>query len=248
MGGTCTPDNLDPMAVNLETTVTEKARRALHSGYVLYKFTVLNAVMKSGTRPPLRSVRLLDQLRERIRYCHYSLRTEQAYVYWVRAFIRFHGMRYPREMAVAEVEAFLTHLASRRQASPSTHEQALCALRFLYREVLDSTLPWMQDLVRPKTRVRVPVVLSRDEVAQLLTKVAPEHAVFAQLLYGTGLRLIEGLRLRIKDVDFERNVIVVLEGKGGKDRVVMLPASLPSPLDRLPPAPAGTAALPPLAA
>ena len=182
--------------------------------------------MKSGTRPPLRSVRLLDQLRERIRYCHYSLRTEQAYVYWVRAFIRFHGMRHPREMAVAEVEAFLTHLASRRQASPSTHKQALCALLFLYREVLDSTLPWMQDLVRPKTRVRVPVVLSRDEVAQLLTKVAPEHAVFAQLLYGTGLRLIEGLRLRIKDVDFERNVIVVREGKGGKDRVVMLPASL----------------------
>jgi integron integrase len=182
--------------------------------------------MKPATRPPLRSARLLDQLRERIRYRHYSLRTEQTYVYWVRAFVRHHGLRHPREMGAAEVEAFLRHLANARSVSPSTHKQALCAILFLYREVLDVELPWMQELVRPKARVRVPVVLSREEVARLLAHVPGEFALFVQLLYGAGLRLIECLRLRIKDLDFERGVIVVREGKGGKDRVVMLPASL----------------------
>jgi site-specific recombinase XerD len=113
--------------------------------------------MKSGTRPPLRSTRLLDQLRERIRYAHYSLRTEQAYVYWVRSFIHFHGLRHPRDMGGAEVEAFLSHLAASRGVSPSTHKQALCALLYLYREVLSVDLPWMQQLVRPRARVRVPV-------------------------------------------------------------------------------------------
>jgi integron integrase len=182
--------------------------------------------MKSGTRPPLRSTRLLDQLRERIRYAHYSLRTEQAYVYWVRCFIHFHGLRHPRDMGGAEVQAFLSHLAASRGVSPSTHKQALCALLYLYREVLSVDLPWMQQLVRPRARVRVPVVLSREEVARVLAHVAPEYAAFAQLLYGAGLRLVEALRLRIKDVDFDRGVIVVREGKGGKDRVVMLPQSL----------------------
>lgn len=182
--------------------------------------------MKPATRPPLRSVRLLDQLRERIRYCHYSLRTEQSYVHWVRRFIRHHGLRHPREMGAAEVEAFLRHLAGARSVSPSTHKQALCAILFLYREVLGVELPWMHELVRPKARVRVPVVLSRDEVARLLSRVPAEFALFAQLLYGSGLRLLECLRLRIKDLDFDRGVLVVREGKGGKDRVVMLPASL----------------------
>lgn len=172
--------------------------------------------MKPATRPPLRSVRLLDQLRERIRYCHYSLRTEHSYVHWVRAFVRHHGLRHPREMGAAEVEAFLRHLAAERRVSPSTHKQALCAIVFLYREVLGVELPWLQDLVRPKARVRVPVVLSREEVARLLSRVPAEFALFAQLLYGSGLRLLECLRLRIKDLDFDRGVLVVREGKGGK--------------------------------
>jgi len=182
--------------------------------------------MKSATRPPLRSVRLLDQLRERIRYDHYSLRTEQSYVYWVRRFIRFHRLRHPREMGAAEVEGFLRHLANDRGVSPATHKQALCPVLYLYRQVLGQELPWMQELARPKARARVPVVLSRNEIALLLTRVPSEYTLFAQLLYGSGLRLIECLRLRVKDLDFERGVIVVREGKGGKDRVVMLPHGL----------------------
>jgi integron integrase len=186
--------------------------------------------MKSGTQPPLRSVRLLDQLRERVRYCHYSLRTEQSYVYWARWFIRQQGMRHPREMGAADVESFLRYLVLERKVSASTHKQALCAILFLYREVLGVELPWMQELPRPKARVRVPVVLSRDEVARVLAHAAPDFGLLLRLLYGTGLRLIEALRLRIKDLDFDRGVIVVREGKGGKDRVVMLPASLRDPL------------------
>ena len=120
----------------------------------------------------------------------------------------------------------LQHLVLGRNVSPSTHKQALCAILFLYREVLSIDLPWMQDLVRPRARVRVPVVLSREEVARLLARVPHEHRLFAQLLYGTGLRLLEGLRLRIKDLDFDRGTIVMRCGKGGKDRVVMMPAAL----------------------
>jgi site-specific recombinase XerD len=186
--------------------------------------------MKPAPRAPLRSTRLLDQLRERIRYCHYSLRTEQAYVYWVRGFVRHCGLRHPREMGAAEVEVFLSHLASDRHVSPSTHRQALSAIPILYKEVLDTELPWVQQIGRPQARQRVPVVLSREEVARLLPHVAGVYGLVARLLYGAGLQLIEGLRLRVKDLDFDRKVIVVREGKGGKDRVVMLP----SPLDALP--------------
>src|SRR5688500_10272177 len=119
--------------------------------------------MKTGAPlPALRSVKLLDQLRERIRYCHYSLRTEQAYVFWVRRFIRFHHRQHPREMGSPEVEAFLTHLATDRQVAPSTHKQALAAILFLYRQVLDIDLPWLQDIGRPKSPIRIPVVLSRE--------------------------------------------------------------------------------------
>jgi integrase len=182
--------------------------------------------MKPVPRPILRSTRLLDQLRERLRYCHYSIRTEEAYVYWVRGFVRFSGVRHPRELGAPEVEAFLTHLAAERHVSASTHKQALCAILFLYREVLTVELPWLDSLGRPQTHKRVPVVLSRDEVARLLDHVHPAHRLFARLLYGAGLRLLEGLRLRIKDVDFDRGVIIVRDGKGGKDRVVMLPQSL----------------------
>jgi integrase len=139
----------------------------------------------------LRSVRLLDQLRERIRYCHYSLSTEQAYLFWVRRFIRFHRLRHPRSMGSLEVEAFLTHLATERHVAPSTHKQALAALLFLYRQVLNIELSWMQEIGRPKSPVRIPVVLSRTEVAGLLDCVEPTFALTVGLLYGAGLRLME---------------------------------------------------------
>jgi integron integrase len=177
-------------------------------------------------RPP----RLISSLRERIRYLHYSLRTEQAYVYWVRAFVRYSGMRHPRELGQGDVERFLSFLANERHVSVSTHKQALCALLFLYREVLGHELPWMEKLGRPKARVRVPTVLSREEVARLLGAIVETHGVIARALYGTGMRLAECLKLRVKDVDFDRSVIVVREGKGGKDRVVMLPETLREPL------------------
>jgi integron integrase len=176
--------------------------------------------------------RLLDRLRGQIRYLHYSIRTEQAYVYWTRAFVRFHGLRHPLELGGPEVERFLAWLATDRQVSASTHKQALSALLFLYQRVLGLQLPWMDEISRPRSDARLPVVLSHDEVACVLTALAVEHRLLGQLLYGTGLRLLEGLRLRVKDLDFERRAIVVREGKGSKDRVVMLPASLDQPLRR----------------
>ncbi len=170
--------------------------------------------------------RLLDQLRERIRYMHYSIRTEQSYVYWVGTFIRFHGMRHPAEIAGSEVESFLSWLANERKVAAATHKQALSALLFLYQKVLGQDLPWMTEIGRPKERVRLPVVLTHNEVVCVFERLPNEHRLMGQLLYGTGMRIMEGVRLRIKDVDFARRAIVVREGKGAKDRVVMLPASL----------------------
>jgi integron integrase len=185
--------------------------------------------MKPGT-PPLQSTRLLDQLRERIRYMHYSLSTEKVYLYWVRFFIRWHGrggqMKHPRAMGAPEVEAFLTMLATERNVSASTHNQALSALLFLYGEVLNVDLPWMDGINRPAAKRRIPSVLTKDEVAGLLAQMEGVTALLARLLYGTGMRLMEGIRLRVKDVDFDRHVIIVREAKGNKDRVVMLPRSL----------------------
>ena len=175
-------------------------------------------------------MRLLDQLRQEIRYLHYSIRTEQAYVHWVRAFVRFHGMRHPAELGHSAVEAFLTWLATEQQVSVSTHKQALSALLFLYQKVLRLSVPWLDDIARPQRAPRLPVVLSHDEVARVLAALPDGHRLFGQLLYGTGMRLIEGLRLRVKDIEFERRAIIVREGKGAKDRVVMLPASLDQPL------------------
>jgi integron integrase len=183
-----------------------------------------------NSRRPLRSVRLLDQLRERIRYMHYSLRTEQAYVFWVRRFIRFHRMRHPRDMGAADVESFLTHLATECKVASSTHKQALAAILFLYRQVLDVDLPWLENIGRPSTPLRMPVVLSREEVARLLSQIDPRYATVVALLYGAGLRLSECLELRIKDVDFDRKIIIVRQGKGRKDRVVMLPEPVRMPL------------------
>jgi integron integrase len=182
--------------------------------------------MKSGTPPLLRSTRLLDQLRERIGYRHLSLSTERSYAYWVRSFVRFHGLRHPRELGGVDVEAFLSHLANKQAASASTHKQALAALLFLYRHVIGVDLPWMKDIGRPQTPVRVPVVLSRQEVARLLAAMKGVEGLIAQLLYGTGMRKLECLRLRVKDLDFDRGLIIVREGKGKKDRITMLPVAL----------------------
>ncbi|MFN5939281.1 MAG: integron integrase [Polaromonas sp.] len=180
--------------------------------------------------PPLQSFRLLDQVRERIRYLHYSLSTEKTYLYWIRFYVRWHGrngkMTHPRDMGAKQVEAFLTMLATERKVSASTHNQALSALLFLYREVLEEDLPWLTDINRPAQVRRIPSVLTKDEVVGLLAAMDGVTALLARLLYGTGMRLMEGMRLRVKDVDFDRHVIIVREAKGNKDRVVMLPRSL----------------------
>jgi integron integrase len=177
----------------------------------------------SSSRPP----KLLEQLRDRIRLKHYSLRTEQAYVQWTKRYIFFHGKRHPAEMGKTEVEAFLTALAVERNVTASTQAQALSALLFLYREVLRVDLPWLTEVTRAKKPARLPTVLTQQEVRALLKYVDdPLLDLIVRLLYGTGMRLLECLRLRVKDVEFTRNEIVVRDGKGGKDRVTMLPASL----------------------
>ena len=186
--------------------------------------------MKPGA-PSLKSARLLAQVRERVRYMHYSLKTEKAYLYWVRFFVRWNatqpgGMRHPKDMGARDVEAFLSMMANERKVSASTQNQALSAILFLYREVLDIDLPWLNHIGRPQQTKRIPSVLTRDEVASVLMQMEGTAALLARLLYGAGMRLVEGLRLRVKDVDFERHVIIVREAKGNKDRVVMLPRSL----------------------
>lgn len=188
------------------------------------------APVSSRTAPALQSTRLLDQVRERARYLHYSFRTEKAYLYWIRYFVRWHGLRHPRDMGTPEVQAFLTMLASERHVSSSTHNQALSAVLFLYREVLGIALPWMEDINRPSYTRRIPTVLTAEEVAHLLQGMEGTIQLVARLLYGTGMRLMEAIRLRVKDLDFERHVIVVRQAKGNKDRVVMLPRSIETDL------------------
>ncbi|MDE2149253.1 MAG: integron integrase [Gammaproteobacteria bacterium] len=179
-----------------------------------------------GLKPP----KLLDRMREALRVAHYSLRTEQAYVDWARRFILFHGKRHPREMGPAEVGAFLTHLATGRNVSASTQNQAKAALLFLYKRVLGVELPWLDEVVQAKVKKRLPVVLTPREVRGLLHELNGTMWLIVSLLYGTGMRLLEGLRLRVKDVEFERREIVVRDGKGGKDRVTLLPENLIAPL------------------
>ncbi|HJR12800.1 MAG TPA: integron integrase [Rhodanobacteraceae bacterium] len=174
----------------------------------------------SPARPP----HLLDRMRARIRRLGLSIRTEEAYVNWVRRFILANGKRHPRELGAREVEAFLTHLAMHGHVSASTQNQALSALLFLYREVLQQELPWMENIRRAKKPERLPVVLSREEVAALLDEMSGVTWLMASLLYGAGLRLMECVRLRVQDVDFVRREITVRRGKGGKDRRTMLPA------------------------
>ncbi|MGB0954712.1 MAG: integron integrase [Panacagrimonas sp.] len=175
--------------------------------------------------------RLLDQVRVAIRSRHYSRRTEESYVHWIRRFILFHDKRHPRQMGAGEVADFLSHLATQRNVAASTQNLALSAILFLYREVLRQDVPWLKDMVRAKKPQRLPTVLSQADTQLLLSCLDDDVAgLIARLLYGTGMRLMEGVRLRVKDVDFSRREIVVRDGKGAKDRVTVLPSTLIDPL------------------
>jgi integron integrase len=168
----------------------------------------------------------LEQVRNRLRLKHYSLRTEKAYLWWIRRYILATGKRHPKELGGVEVEWFLSQLATRDRVSPSTQTQALSALLFLYKEVLAIELPWMDSVVRAKPQQHIPTVLTQAEVASVLRELSGREWLQASLLYGTGMRLMECLRLRIKDVDFERNEIVIRDAKGAKDRRTVLPQRL----------------------
>ena len=176
--------------------------------------------------------RLLDQMRDVMRLKHYSFRTEQTYCDWVERFIRFHGKRHPKELGEAEVSEFLTHLARAGKVAASTQNQALSALLFLYKQVLKVEIGWLKDVERAKKPVRVPVVLTRDEVHKIFAHLHGTARLMAGLLYGSGLRLMECVRLRVKDVDFGYGRITVRDGKGAKDRVTMLPVNLAAALER----------------
>lgn len=176
--------------------------------------------------PPDCPPRLMRQLRERIRFRHYSLRTERTYSHWVRRFIVFNGMRHPAQMGAPEVTAFLSSLACERNVAASTQNQALSAILFLYRDVLGVDLPWLTEVRRAKKPRRLPSVLTQSEVRLLLAHIEGVHGLLARLLYGTGMRLMEGVRLRVKDLDLDRREVVVRHGKGGRDRVTVLPEAL----------------------
>lgn len=176
--------------------------------------------------------KLLDQVRDVIRRKQYSIRTEQAYVDWIKRFIIYHGRRHPAEMAEEEMAEFLTHLARDRNLAPSTQNQALSAILFLYKEVLKEEIGWLEKVERARKPVRLPVVLTRAEVKRIFEHLYGMPKLMAGLLYGSGLRLMECVRLRAKDVDFELAQITVRDGKGGKDRVTMLPLNLAESLRR----------------
>lgn len=182
--------------------------------------------------PPDRSAppKLLQRVREAVRARHYSPRTEQAYVAWIRRFVVFHGMTHPAELCAADVRDFLTHLAVDRCVSASTQSQALSGILFLYRYVLRMDIEWISDVERSKRPKKLPVVLSRDEVRAVLRRMRGRPLLMASLLYGAGLRLNECMNLRVKDVDFERVQILVRNGKGAKDRVGLFPKSVRAPM------------------
>jgi site-specific recombinase XerD len=180
-------------------------------------------------------MKLLDQVRQAVRVKHFSYRTEQCYVHWIERFIRFHGIRHPNTMGAPEVESFLTSLAVQNHVAASTQNQALGALLFLYHEVLHLDLGAL-NAVRAKRPVRVPLVLSRPEVLALLAALdalptTEPYGLMGRLMYGSGLRLLECCRLRLKDIDLERGQLTVREGKGDKDRYVMLPQGVRPPLE-----------------
>lgn len=192
--------------------------------------TLLSAGQPFDNQAALHPPRLLDQVRGAIRLRHYSIRTEQAYTDWIKRFILFHGKRHPREMGAAEVERFLTHLAVEGRVAASTQNQALSALLFLYRTVLKVDLPWLGEMTRAKRPGRLPVVLTVEEVRRVLARIDGQQGLMADLLYGAGLRLLECVRLRVKDLDFEMRQITVRDGKGEKDRMTMLPQAVLEPL------------------
>jgi integron integrase len=177
-----------------------------------------------------KSRKLLDQIRDTIRLKHYSYSTEKTYVHWARRYILFHNKRHPAEMGAVEIESFLTHLAKEDNVSASTQNQALNALLFLYRSVLKIDLAIPIHALRAKRSEHLPTVLSKEDVARVISGVQGLHQLMAKLLYGSGLRLMECLRLRVKDIDFEQSQIIIREGKGEKDRATMLPASLVQPM------------------
>jgi integron integrase len=166
--------------------------------------------------------RLLEKMRRVLRMGHYSRRTEKSYIGWVSRFLRFHHPRHADSLGKVDVEAYLTHLALDRDVAPATQNQALNAILFLYRKVLEVDLPWLDNVVRAKARKRMPVVLTRLEVRRVLAELRAPNDLIASLLYGSGLRISEALRLRVKDVDFDRREIIVRDGKGAKDRVTVL--------------------------
>jgi integron integrase len=176
--------------------------------------------------------KLLDLVRQEIRTRHYSIRTEAAYTHWIKQFIIFHNKRHPADMAEREVRAFLSHLAVNRAIAASTQNQALSALLFLYNHVLHQPLEWLDGVTRAKLPSRLPLVFTRDEVQAILAQLDGQTWLMASLLYGAGLRLMECLRLRVKDIDFGYLQITVRDGKGGKDRVTLLPEAIIAPLER----------------
>ena len=174
--------------------------------------------------------RLMDQVRETLRVHHYSLRTEQSYIHWIKRYILFHDKRHPRDIGKEEIATFLTHLAVKQNVSASTQNQALSAILFLYKKVLNIEPEWVEGVVRAKRPKRLPVVLKRDVVMKLLNQMSGSRKLLAFIIYGSGLRLMEAVRLRVKDVDFAYGQLVIRAGKGDKDRVTVLPESLREPL------------------
>lgn len=185
-----------------------------------------HAPVKRDMPAPAKPPRLLDQVRERICVLHYSRSTEKTYLHWIKFYIHFHHLRHPKDMGAPEVEAFLSHLATDRDVAAGTQNQAMHAILFLYKQVLGIDLPWLDGITRAKPSKRLPVVLTQGEAQRLLAATRGTPGLVVRLLYGTGMRLMEGLRLRVKDIDFERNQITIRGGKGDKDRVTMLPASI----------------------
>ena len=184
----------------------------------------------ASASPSADKPKLLDQMREALRSRHYSRRTEQTYCHWVKRYVHFHNVRHPAEMGEPEINAFLTHLAVKEKVSSSTQNQALSALLFLYRHVLGREVGDLGEVIRARKPKRLPVVMTRDEVKAVLANLTGDKWLMASLMYGAGLRLMECLRLRVQDIDFSRNEILVRDGKGGKDRITMLPESLKAPL------------------
>lgn len=182
--------------------------------------------MNTSIEPP----KLLDQVRGKIRLKHYSIRTEQAYTDWIKRYILHFNKRHPKDLGANEVEQFLTYLAVQGRVSASTQNQAKSALLFLYKEVLGEALPWLDDIEQAKAPKRLPTVLTKQEVQTILMQLNGTHHLIVSLLYGTGMRILECLRLRVKDIDFVRKEILIRDGKGYKDRVTMLPTSLIAPL------------------